>query len=115
MSLLFAAVLAASPAVTASDAWLHCAREAVIADLATDAALGWSEVDTVPEGTEVRVVALPAHPSSEAFDAVHRVLHAVPARNEVYVASAGGLADFRRLHGPVSLAGRCASAMATTP
>lgn len=115
MSLLFAVVLAVPPAVTAPDAWLHCAREAVIADLATDAAHGWAEVDAVPEGIEARVVALPAHPSSEAFDAVHRVLHAVPARNEAYVASSGGLADVRRVHGPVSLAGRCAPAMATVP
>lgn len=115
MSVVIALVLASSPAAPAADAWLHCARAAVIADLATGAAHGWGETAALPEGIEVGVVALPSHPSGEAFDAVHRVLYAVPTLNQAYVASSGGLADIRRVHGPVSLAGRCVATSAIGP
>lgn len=108
MLILLTVILAASPIPGASADWLQCAHAAVIADLASDAPRRWAEVAAVPDGIDVQVTSLPSHPSADAFDAVHRVLYAVPARNEAYVMSSGGFADVRHLHGPVSLAGRCA-------
>jgi hypothetical protein len=112
MSILLSVALAASPVPVVPDHWLRCARETVIADLASDAPRRWSELAAVPGGVDVQVATLPSHLSAEAFDAVHRVLFAVPARNEAYVVSTGGFAGFRHVHGPVALAGRCALAVA---
>lgn len=113
MSILLAAVLAAASPAAPSATWLQCAQAAVLDDLASDRAQAWPVTGAVPEGVDVRVVRLPSHPSDDAFDAEHRVLYALPARNEAYVASSGGIADFRRVYGPVSLAARCPASVAS--